>query len=187
MKQITAKEFYEMIEKDPSVFEHWDTPLEITEPISCNKSPITHLSRHLTFHKHAEFAQCEDLEIATGNFKGNVSFILSGVKKIENLYVERETTFAGCSNLKIATGNFGGYVTFLESGIQRIQNLKIEKPGEDGKYGNFTNCPNLHSLENWDISKPIYIEPEKFEAEVKRRATLKKFIRETQAQKLPFL
>ncbi len=47
--KITAKEFFEMIKGNPSVFEHWETPLEITEFIDCEYSPITHLSKHLTF------------------------------------------------------------------------------------------------------------------------------------------
>jgi hypothetical protein len=38
--KITAAEFYKMIEEDPSIFEHWNTPLEITEFVKCWKSPI---------------------------------------------------------------------------------------------------------------------------------------------------
>jgi hypothetical protein len=49
MKRITAEEFLGMIAENPSVFEHWDTPLEITEYVDCSHTNITHLSPHLTF------------------------------------------------------------------------------------------------------------------------------------------
>jgi hypothetical protein len=198
MKQITASEFYGMIEKNPNVFEHWNTPLEIIESINCKKSPITHLSPLLTFSGNddgtsALFTDCPNLKIATGTFKNFVSFRSDSLEKIENLQVlhgmgtVKAASFSFCPNLQIATGTYPGYVDFWRSGIHSIQNLHIEKPNFPGYYAQFGDCSNLKTLEGWDLSKQIMIEPEKLEAEIKRRAALKKFIEETQPEKLPFL
>jgi hypothetical protein len=155
MEKITAEEFYAMIERNPSVFEHWDTPLEITEFALCSEFPITHLSKHLIFSGTDEIGHSAD--------------------------------FTSCKSLKTATGTFHTSVWFLDSGIKKIENLTVLEPDKDGKYCNFYKCPNLHTLENWDISKPIHIEPKKFSAETKRRETLKKFLQEIQPNPLPFL
>jgi hypothetical protein len=126
MKKITAKEFLAMIEENPSVFEHWETPLQITETIACYKSKITHLSPHLTFTgrdingKSAHFENCPALQIATGTFHHTVYFLVCGIKKIENLNVtmiyepRQAAAFYNCPQLKVATGNFNGYVCFLK-------------------------------------------------------------------------
>jgi hypothetical protein len=269
--KITAAEFLAMIAENPSVFEHWNTPLEITEYVECKNSPITHLSPHLTFsgkdfeetsasfykcknlkratgnfkgtlliwnsgietieNLHvgkdkygysASFPFCQNLQIASGNFEGFVSFEKSGIKKIENLNVGKDKAgisasfcgcpnlkiatgdfpglvdfsesgvekivnlnagkhedgisadFLGCKNLKIATGNFEGFAIFLHSGIDTIHNLNIKTPHAIYGYADFNGCPNLQTLEGWDISKTIHIEPQKLEAEIKRQTTLKK-------------
>jgi hypothetical protein len=196
--KVTAKEFLAMIAEKPSVFKHWETPLEITEYVDCTHSPITHLSKHLTFSGHnecgnsANFEGCEDLKLATGNFKKIVLFSYSGVEKIEALTVgepgdDDSAYFDNCPNLKIATGNFQGYVTFRYSGIEKIENLNIQNPNIPGNYANFYACPNLKTLEGWNLSKKINIEPQKLQAETKRRAALKKFQKETQPENLPFL
>jgi hypothetical protein len=44
MQKITADEFLAMIAENPSIFEHWDSPLEITESVDCRMNNITHLS-----------------------------------------------------------------------------------------------------------------------------------------------
>jgi hypothetical protein len=100
MKRIPAREFLAMIKKNPSVFEHWDTPLHITTPVNCENSLITH---------------------------------------------------------------------------------------PDGVVADFLGCPNLHTLENWDLYNEITIEPEKLATEIKRRATFQKFLKESQPKPLPFL
>jgi hypothetical protein len=201
MKQITAKEFYAMIEKDPAVFEHWETPLEITEPIHCYKSPITHLSPHLTFSGIsigpgkvcASFLDCQNLTNASGTFHGYVDFSRSNIVTIKELTVtkiEKEqwsANFNGCKALETATGTFQNFVDFSETGIQRIQNLHIQLPWKDGKYASFSECPNLNNLNGWDLDKSIWIEDEKLAAEKKRRAALQKFHKKTQAEELPFL
>jgi hypothetical protein len=187
-----------MIKENPAVFEHWDTPLEITGNVDCRNSPITHLSSHLTFSEpnkegySANFWDCRNLKTATGTFHGAVSFANAGIQKIENLHVMQtnkdglSASFWACKDLEIATGSYAGYVNFLSSGIHTIKNLNVKNTKEQA-YANFENCPNLHTLENWDLSKTILIEPEKLEAEKKRRAKLQKHLKETQAQELPFL
>jgi hypothetical protein len=195
--KITAKEFLEMVAENPSVFEHWETPLEIIGYVNCKHSPITHLSQYLTFSEpqngnSASFEDCENLKIATGTFHGWISFNRSGIEKIEKLHVIKDNkgasaSFYQCKSLQIATGNYAGFVDFLESGIHSIQNLHIENPDEDGHYASFENCPNLKNLEGWDLSKEILNTPRKLKAEKKRRAALKKYHKETQVESLPFL
>jgi hypothetical protein len=283
LTKITALEFYVMLCDNPSVFEHWDTPLEITESVDCSQSPITHLSPHLTFSgrnetgEGANFRSCKNLQTATGNFKGSVDFSESGVEKIENLNVGKDNNqnsgwFYNCKNLKIATGNFEGFVNFKDTYIEKIENLNvgyegtspidfsnfwsleivknsnfkghvdfsnsnikhienlnigknengesanfrrckaveiltsnfegfvnlrnsrikniktlnIKNPRKDGCYTCLLACDNLETLEGWDLSKPIEIEPAKLEAE-KERIALKKFHKETEPTALPFL
>jgi hypothetical protein len=198
MKQITAKEFLAMIKENPSVFEDWETPLEIAEFVNCNYSPITQLSPLLTFSGKdmegncATFTNCPDLQIATGTFHGCTDFGESGVQKIENLHIKETndmswaSMFWGCKNLQVATGNYPGFVTFYGSGIHSIQNLKIQNPDKWDYHAEFRKCPNLHTLQGWDLSKPIGIEPEKWAAEKARRA-LQKFHKTTQPKELPFL
>ncbi len=198
MKKITAKEFLAMIENNPSVFEHWNTPLEITEFVDCEGAIITHLSPYLTFsgknekEESARFFRCPNLKTATGTFQNTTDFSCSSVKKIENLHVGKNNTgfsawFYSCKSLKVATGNYPGSVDFCLSGIHSIQNLHIENPNKNEYYADFETCPNLQTLGNWDLSKKIKIEDEKFDAEIKRRASLKNFIQETKPQPLPFL
>jgi hypothetical protein len=199
MRKISASEFLPMIKKNPSIFEHWNTPLEITEYIACTKFSITHLSKHLLFSgknrmgESASFSLCKSLKIATGTFQNYVYFGHSGIEKIEDLHILQTdpkghaVSFAGCPNLKIATGNYPGCVNFSGSEIHSIHNLQIEKPNTSGDYARFWNCPNLHTLNGWDLSKQIHIEPEKLESEINRRASLKNFIQETIPKELPFL
>jgi hypothetical protein len=196
--KVTAQEFLAMIKKNPSVFEHWETPLEITEFVDCHQTGITHLSQQLTFSGRnnigivADFSLCKKLKTATGTFHGRVSFEDTGIEKIENLHITEPdnngwaATFDDCLNLQIATGTYPGFVSFGGSRIEKIENLEIQNPEKDDFYICFYRCPNLKTLKNWDITKKISIEPEKLEAELKRRA-ITKFIKETQAQELPFL
>jgi hypothetical protein len=198
MRKITAKEFYAMILKNPSVFEHWDTPLEITEYVNCENLEITHLSKHLTFSGKnkegiaADFAFCP-LKIATGTFHGFINFNQAKIETIQNLNVTQSdkngwsASFIDCKALTTATGNYHGYVMFSYSGIHSIKNLYIENKNEEGSFAEFYECPNLHSLEGWDLSKQIDIEPEKLEAETKRRKALKMFHKKTKVKELPFL
>jgi hypothetical protein len=198
MKKISANEFYDMIEKNPRVFEHWNTPLEITESVSCIGSEITHLSPHLTFSGNdkaswaADFMLADNLKNATGTFHGYVRFQQSGIEKIENLTITKTNkeqaaaTFSFCKNLQIASGTYPGYIDFNHSNIQSIQNLHIKNPNIHGAYADFENCPNLQTLKGWDLSKEIWIEPEKLAAEKERR-TLQKFRKENQPKELPFL
>jgi hypothetical protein len=197
--KITAAQFKKMILENPSVFEHWETPLEITEFVDCTDSPITHLSPLLTFAgrdnkgNSASFAKCLNLQIATGTFHGYVEFSHSNIEKIENLTVtetngNRDSAgFWCCKKLETATGTFKGCASFSGSNIHSIQNLHIENPDKDGIYLLCMECENLHHLEPWDLSKKIDIEPQKIEAEKKRRSSLQKFIKETQPKHLPFL
>jgi hypothetical protein len=199
MQKITGYQFQKMIEENPSVFEHWDTPLEITESVDCSYSPITHLSKYLIFSGkdnrptewNIRFSHCPNLEIATGTFYSSVDFSESNIQKIENLKVDAtcgiSASFTNCKNLQIATGNFKTSVIFGQSGIEKIENLSIHKPNDDGHYAYFKECRNLKTLEGWDLSKKISIEPKKLEAEIKRRAALKQFVKNTNPQELPFL
>jgi hypothetical protein len=198
MRKITATEFLNMLGKNLSVFQHWDTPLEITDYVDCSDSQIKYLSKHLIFSGRntagdaADFTNCKQLEIATGTFQGFVGFSASGVKKIENLTVttnksEWSASFSYCKHLQIATGNYAKFVNFFESGIHLIHNLHIEKTNKEDSYTNCWNCPNLHTLEGWNLSKKIDIEPEKLEAEIKRRKSWKTFIETTNPEALPFL
>jgi hypothetical protein len=193
--KITAAKFLAMIDENPSVFEHWETPLEITEYVDCRDSNITHLSPHLTFSGKdndewsATFSECERLETATGTFRGFVSFANSNIKKIDKLQTfnkKQSASFFNCKSLEIATGHYPGFVWFTFSGIHSIQNLHIENPNKKGEYADFKNCDMLKTLKGWDLSKEIEIEPEKLAAEKERQALLK-FKKETEAQTLPFL
>jgi hypothetical protein len=199
VKKIKEQEFLDMINGDPAFFEHWNTPLEIIEFVNCQNTEITHLSPYLTFSgkskvgETADFSNCKSLKIATGTFHGFVWFTNSGIEKIEDLHITECSTdnwaasFLACKSLKIASGTYPGYVNFAESGIHSIQNLHVQKGEETGVYTNMRNCPNLQTLENWDLSKKIWIEAEKLEAEIKRRNSLQNFIKENQAKELPFL
>jgi hypothetical protein len=201
MKQITAQEFLEMISENPSVFEHWDTPLEITEYVDCQDTEITHLSQYLTFSGindigiAADFSDCKKLKIATGTFHGGVQFVESGIVKIEKLKTTPLkqkiagpwSSFEGCKDLEVASGTFYQFASFLNSGIHSIKKLHVENHNPDREHANFEKCTKLQTLEGWDLSKPIWIEPEKREAEIKRRQALKKFAQENQAKELPFL
>jgi hypothetical protein len=198
MKKITAKEFLAMIKKNPSVFEYWDTPLEITQYVNCEDSLITHLSPHLIFSGKnakrtcANFSKCKSLKTATGTFHGFTSFEFSGIEKIKYLHIqslrkEAVASFAYCKNLQIATGNYAGFVNFQHTGIHSIQNLNIKLIDETDIYADFLHCENLKTLESWDITKVFNIEPHKLEAEKKRRKALQKILKEMQPKELPFL
>jgi hypothetical protein len=190
MKKISASEFYAMIEKNPSIFEHWNTPLEIIEYVDCRSSKITHLSPHLTFTGKNEnelsafFSNCKSLQIATGNFRNWVSFQESEIQKIEELTADA-CVFYNCKSLQVATGTFKTWVDFQGSGIHSIKNLILTQP--EFISADFRDCVNLHNLEGWDLSKKIDIEPEKLQSERKRRDSLKNFIQETKPKELPFL
>ena len=196
--KVTAKEFLMMIAENPAVFEHWETPLEITEFINCSHSNITYLSKHLTFSgrnkdgETANFSNCANLKTATGTFHGFANFYDSGIEKIEELHITEidknswAANFAECQKLRTATGTFPGVVSFFGSGIHTIENLHILKPGEDGTYGSFECCSFLFSLKNWDLSKEIRVEPELLKEEKKRRE-IENFVKKTQPQELPFL
>jgi hypothetical protein len=198
MKQITAKEFLAMIENNPSVFENWNTPLEIAEYVSCKESYITHLSPHLHFtgknqaDTTAIFSNCENLKIATGNFQSSVAFINSGIEIIEDLNILDNNiefwsaSFSSCSNLKVATGTYPGFVSFHKTGIEKIKNLHVKKPNPKGFYADFTECSLLKTLKGWNLSKKIFIEPEKLSNEKERQALLK-FHKKAQPKPLPFL
>jgi hypothetical protein len=198
MKKIKADKFLSMIRSNPSVFENWETPLEITTFVSCRNSPITHLSKHLIFSGRdsdgdvANFSECLKLKIATGTFHRFVYFSNSGIQKIENLTITQTdadnhaASFTGCKSLQIATGTYPGYVTFANTGIITTNELHILSPSNSKNYVSFIHCPNLKTLENWDISKQIRIEPEKLAAEKERRA-IQKFHEENQIETLPFL
>jgi hypothetical protein len=210
MKKITAKEFLEMIAENPSIFEHWEPPLEITGYVYCYNSPITHLSPHLIFSGKntngdtADFRYCANLQIASGTFHGYVGFSESRIKKIEKLLVKgtdklgNSAGFSDCKSLKSASGNFAGSVNFSGSSIKGIRKLRIGTANTIGIYAYFQKCPNLKTLENWDLYKKIDIEPYKFEEEEKRRKpenlaaekerkALQKFHRKTKPKPLPFL
>jgi hypothetical protein len=169
MRKITAEEFHTMIDENPSIFKNWKEPLEITEFVDCDESPITHLSKHLTFSGKnkrgwcASFEKCKSLYIATGTFKGGVSFTFSRIEKIENLKVTEVTvektaaTFDLCEGLEIATGWYAGFVGFSGCNIREINNLHIEKPNTEKIYADFTDNA-LTSLKEWDIKKKIKVE-----------------------------
>ncbi len=183
-----------MVDKNPSVFEHWETPLEITEYVYCDFSEIIHLSKYLTFSgkndqgKCASFGHCKSLQTATGTFHGYVTFKTSGIQRIEELHIlkpniAQTADFSYCKSLKIATGTYPGKVNFSDSGAETIHNLHIQTAIQTA---NFSYCPNLKNLRDLDLSKPIEIEPEKLIAEKERRAVLK-FNKETKPQELPSL
>jgi hypothetical protein len=196
--KITAKEFLAMVKENPSIFEHWETPLEITEYVDCSSSIITHLSPHLTFsgknenENTASFYDCKSLKNATGTFHGYVNFAMSRVEEIKALTITQPNTigwaanFYGCERLQIATGTYPGCVGFGETNVYTIKNLEVQNPEKDGYFADFRNCPKLHNLEGWNLSKKIQAEPKLLAAE-KAKAALKKFVKESQPEKLPFL
>jgi hypothetical protein len=153
--KITAQKFLAMIAENPSVFKHWETPLEITEYVNCQDSPITHLSKYLTFSGKNErgdaayFLRCPNLETATGTFDGHLSILGSGIQYIENLTITQPdkygnaAEFTHCKNLQVATGTYPGFVRFESSGIGRIKNLVITQPDNSGNAANFEDCRNL--------------------------------------------
>jgi len=154
MKKITGEEFERKIIKDPAWCKTIKEPLEVTTSINLSCSKISHLSPLLTFSGKdhvgwvACFAGCKDLKIATGTYKGYVSFEESGIEKIENLTVIETRTspwgatgFAKCKNLKGATGNFEGFVDFESSGVETIKDLNIETSNRGGEKARFLNCP----------------------------------------------
>jgi hypothetical protein len=198
MKQIKAQRFFEMISANPNIFKDWETPLEITEYVDCKLLKITHLSKYLIFSGKdnkdivADFSFCPHLKIATGTFHGCVSFSNTKIEKIENLTVTKpdengvSANFYGYQELRIATGKYPSFANFSDSGVQSIENLHIENPDIDGDFAAFYKCPKLLTLQGWDLSKKIIIEPEKLAAEKARKALIK-FHKNNQPEELPFL
>jgi hypothetical protein len=193
--QITGNDFVCLILKDPDFCKTLTKPLTITGKVDLSKSNITTLSPLLTFQQEALFIECNQLEVATGAYEIFVSFKKSAVSKIENLQVTGflETTldvesadFSHCENLKIASGKFTTGVSFFGSGIESINNLEIEIYDQSGNYLYLDKCKNLQTLEGWDLSKKISIEPSKLEKEKRRRAALKKFVQDNEPKPLPF-
>ncbi len=144
-----------IIAENPSVFEHWETPLEITGYVNCQNSPITHLSPHLTFSGKnedgdtASFLNCPHLKVATGTFHRYVGFQNSGIESIENLTITQPNNaisaarFTNCHNLKVATGNYPGFVSFEKSGIEHIENLTVTKANTWGFAAYLSDCHKL--------------------------------------------
>jgi hypothetical protein len=196
--KITANEFHKMILENPSVFEDWDSPLEITGYVFCKGTKITHLSKHLTFSGRnrggecANFSKCKELKIATGTFHGFTNFEESGIEKIEDLHIPQTCTngtsasFAYCKALQTASGTYSGFVNFQHTGIHSIQKLYIKPTNENDIHADFYGCHNLKTLKGWDIYKKFNIELEKIVAE-KKRLTLQKILKEMQPKELPFL
>jgi len=153
MKQITGKMFKELIGENPSWCKNLKEPIEITTYTELVDSNITHLSPLLTFSGtdnegwSANLYNCKHLKIATGNFKGFVTFQLSGIEKIENLNVKGanqngwSASFRDCKALKIAKGNFEGSIDFQYSGITNIKDLIIENGDREEGKTVFYNCP----------------------------------------------
>ena len=155
MKQMTGKEFKDLIKKDPSWCKNLKEPLEITTYVDLKRSKITHLSPLLTFSGvdiqgyAADFAYCKNLEIATGTFHGFVQFSWSHIKEIKEIKVTKSegmfryaASFYGCKKLKVATGTYKGFVNFSESKITTIRNLEINVEGSNKKEkARFHNCP----------------------------------------------
>jgi hypothetical protein len=150
---LTANEFNLLVHDNPSVFKTLQHPIEVTQYIYAYNSPITHLSKHLTF---------------------------SG----ENPH-RRSASFIACNNLKNASGTYQHKVDFSNSGIQSIENLKIHNPDETGVYAQMNNCPNLTSLENWDMQNLLWIEDEKWKAEQIRRKKLRSILKSLKPPTLP--
>jgi hypothetical protein len=205
--KITRKEFLCLLQKNPSFCKDLTKPLTITGYVILTNHPITHLSKYLIFELGANFENCPKLKIATGKFLNPVSFKGNAIEEIQELEVYSEgalqdqegedfspfndeleaANFSDCQNLKAASGTFHGWVTFQNSGIQKIKNLETTMADSYGKYANLHGCKKLTQLDSWDLSKEIYIEPEKLEAEIKRRAALKQFIDKSKPEELPFL
>ena len=157
MRQITSAEFKQAIDIDPAWASTITESIEITDYCNMVGSNISHLSPLLTFSEKndygdsADFSNCENLKIATGNYKGSVHFSYSGVEKIEHLNCGKNSNgnsanFENCKNLKIATGNYPGLVDFSESGIEKIKNLNCGKDKHGGS-AYFYNCKNLKIIE----------------------------------------
>jgi hypothetical protein len=175
--KITAAEFYTLLDENPSIFKAWKTPLEITEPVYLQYSPITHLSPHLTFSgkdekdRSATFKDCEALEIATGTFHNAVSFKRSGIKTIETLHILSSdyegiaAHFLGCKQLQTLQGTYPGAVSASGSGISNIENVHIETPNSHGVYMFLYGCPNITqfgkwksqriAIEKWKLAEPL--------------------------------
>jgi hypothetical protein len=125
---LSAKEFKELIEKDPAWAQRLDRPVEIRTYCNMDGSKITHLSPWLHFKgkdkegNAASFKGCQNLEVAEGVFDGFVDF---GVD-----YPEDE-------NGDIILGE----VSYV--GVKKIGDLKITTPNLRGYAADFTGCPKL--------------------------------------------
>jgi len=132
--KMTGDVFKDLIEANPNWCKDLKEKTSITTYADLSNSNITQLSPLLTFtakKESATFCNCKNLKVATGTFKGYVSFGNSGVEKIEDLKVTGSDTygsaasFVNCKNLKVAAGTFRGGVYFSDSGIEKIGKLKI--------------------------------------------------------------
>ena len=150
---MTGKEFVDSINKNPSWCASLKNPLEVTTFADLYGSLITHLSPLITFSgrdasgNSADLSYCENLKVATGTFNGFISFVNSGVEKIEKLNITGASingdsiNFSGCENLKVATGTYKGAAVFHSSGVTTIKNLNIETPNDQGRMAYFRGCP----------------------------------------------
>lgn len=155
MEKITAKQFKKYVKVDPTWASHLTEDLEITGYCDLYNSKITHLSKHLFFtggdmesdYWCAQFSNCKNLKVATGNFSGAVYFGYSDVEEIQDLKIKSNgghaASFEYCDKLKTATGTFDGFVYFGHCGIEKISQLKISKPNVYGQSAAFVGCKKL--------------------------------------------
>lgn len=94
MKEVTALEFYEMVDKNPQCFRDLTEPLAITEFVAIGSRCAQNLSNFLHFrgpntgsNVSAEFHDCELTVSPKGIFHGAVTFNGCDIKTLENLNI----------------------------------------------------------------------------------------------------
>ena len=149
-RQISAAEFKEKVEADPSWASTLTEPIQVMEWVDMAGSKITHLSKYLHFtgvsgkRLCADFSNCKYLKKLEGNFYCDANFNGSGIDEIGEVKVAENGGFAltltNCKNLKIVKGEFAAAINLSHSNVGDISQLKvIIRRGNQGT--KFEGCP----------------------------------------------
>jgi len=158
MRSISARQFKEFIEKDPSWASKLKERVEVRTYANMDNTNITHLSPFLLFSGRnaegnvASFKGCAKLKVAEGNFDGFVDFGAS----YNEMEVNLEAEGGNDDNLSILekeakvekeqdkTEDIIDLPFADPVGIEKIGDIKILRPNNKGYAVDYTGCIHLN-------------------------------------------
>lgn len=157
---FSAKEFYELLKKDPSWAKTVTVATYIEDFVDLDHNNITTLSPLLHFlgrnqdGKAASFEHCHQLRNATGNFHGLVSFAHSYITSTDGIQVLAPDNRGialdchDCSWLETAGGQFQGSIHCTGCENLKIvkETLKVYSPNIYGIAANFERCKKMETF-----------------------------------------